>query len=317
MRTIALEEHFLAAEEFRPPDLTVGLPAGVIEALGDLGAGRLAAMDEADIDVQVLSHNVLGDRGADWERRWPRFATAANDELAEAIGAHPDRFAGFATLPMATPDLAAAELRRTVIEFGFKGAMVNGMTQGRFLDDARFRPVLRTAADLGVPIYLHPGLPPEPVRTAYYTGLDEATNFALGTAAWGWHAEVGLHSLRLIMAGVFDELPGLQIIIGHMGEMIPFMLARSEERLTPAAGHLELGVADYFHRNFHITTSGFFTQPPFLAALHTVSVDRILFSVDYPYSTNTRGRAFLDGLSLSPDEQAKISHRNAEALLGL
>ncbi len=317
MRTIALEEHFLAAEELRPPTLGAGMPAEVTESLHDLGATRLAAMDEAGIDVQVLSHNVLGAGGADWNSAWPRFATAANDQLAEAVGAHPDRFAGFATLPMSSPELAAAELDRTVTSFGFKGAMINGVTDGRFLDDPVFLPVLRKAADLGVPIYLHPGLPPEPVRAAYYTGFDERTNFALSTAAWGWHSEVGLHSLRLIMSGIFDQLPSLQIIIGHMGEMIPFMLARSTEVLTPAAGHLELGVADYFHRNFHITTSGFFTSPPFLTALHTVSVDRILFSVDYPYSTNTRGRAFLDGLTLSPDQQAKISYRNAEALLGL
>ncbi|MBO0806027.1 MAG: amidohydrolase [Nocardiopsaceae bacterium] len=319
MRTIALEEHFLAADLLpRRQHLTDrGLPPGVGAALRDLGAGRIAAMDEAGIDVQVLSHNVIGDTGPDWAGAWPRFARDANDQLAAAVSAHPDRFAGFATLPMSDPDAAAAEFRRTVTEHGFKGAMINGVTDGRFLDHPDFRPVLRAAADLGVPVYLHPGLPPEPVREAYYSGLGEDANFALATAAWGWHSEVGLHSLRLIMSGVFDELPDLQVIIGHMGEMVPFMLARSDERLTPAAGYLKLGVAEYFHRNFHITTSGFFTMPPFLTALHTVSVDRILFSVDYPYSANSRGRSFLDSLPLSPDEVAKISHRNAEALLGL
>jgi hypothetical protein len=317
MRTIALEEHFLAASDTLPPRMGGGLPPELSAALSDLGAGRIAAMDQAGIDVQVLSHNVIGDGDADWRERWPRFAREANDQLAEAISACPDRFAGFATLPMSDPEAAATELRRTVTEHGFKGPMINGLTEGRFLDHADFRPVLRAAADLGVPVYLHPGLPPEPVRAAYYSGLNDGANFALATAAWGWHQEAGLHSLRLIMSGVFDELPGLQVVIGHMGEMIPFMLARSEERLTPAAGHLKLGVAEYFHRNFHITTSGFFTMPPFLTALHTVSVDRILFSVDYPYSTNTRGRDFLDSLPLSPDEIAKISHRNAETLLGL
>jgi hypothetical protein len=317
MRTIALEEHFLAAGDPRPPGMGGALPPQVSAALSDLGPGRIAAMDEAGIDVQVLSHNVIGEGDAEWTAAWPRFAREANDQLAEAVRVHPDRFAGFATLPMSDPAAAAEELRRTVTEHGFTGAMINGMTGGRFLDHADFRPVLRAAADLDVPVYLHPGLPPEPVRAVYYSGLSDAANSALATAAWGWHQEVGLHSLRLIMSGVFDELPGLQLIIGHMGEMIPFMLARSDERLTPAAGHLKLGVADYFHRNFHITTSGFFTMPPFLAALHTVSVDRILFSVDYPYSANTRGRDFLDSLPLSPDEIAKISYRNAETLLGL
>jgi uncharacterized protein len=317
MRTIALEEHFVAAGEPRPRAISGSLPPEITDALADLGAGRLAAMDEAGIDLQVLSHNVLGDGGPEWREVWPEFARRANDQLADAVRAHPGRFAGFATLPMCDPDAAAAELRRAVDELGFRGAMINGMSEGRFLDDPGLRPVLRAAVDRGVPVYLHPGLPPEPVRTAYYTGLDPAANQALATAAWGWHAEAGLHALRLIMSGVFDELPGLQVVIGHMGEMIPFMLARAEERLTAAAGHLRLGVADYFHRNFHITTSGFFTTPPFLTALQTVSVDRILFSVDYPYSSNLRGRAFLDGLSLGPDELAKISHRNAEALLGV
>lgn len=316
MRTIALEEHFLAASE-PMPRTGVEAPPHITAALRDLGAGRLAAMDEAGIDMQVLSHNIIGDGGPQWARQWPRFARDANDQLAEAVSAHPDRFAGFATLPMSNPAAAARELKRTVTKHGFKGTMINGMTSGKFLDHPDFRPVLRTAAELGVPVYLHPALPPDPVREAYYSGLGEDVNVALATAAWGWHSEVGLHALRLIMSGVFDELPGLQVIIGHMGEMIPFMLARSDERLTLAAGHLKLGVAEYFHRHFHITTSGFFTLPPFLTALHTISVDRILFSVDYPYSPNTRGRAFLDSLPLSPDEIAKISHRNAESLLGL
>lgn len=317
MRTIALEEHFLAAGDSRPPGMGGSLPPHVSEALGDLGAVRLAAMDEAGIDVQVISHNVIGHGDAAWAREWPGFARKANDQLAAAVSAHPDRFAGFATLPMNDPSAASDELKRTVTSHGFKGAMINGMTEGRFLDHPDFRPVLRTAADLDVPVYLHPGLPPEEVRSVYYSGLSDEANTALATAAWGWHQETGLHSLRLIMSGVFDELPSLQVIIGHMGEMIPFMLARSTERLTPAAGHLKLGVDEYFHRNFHITTSGFFTMPPFLTALHTVSVDRILFSVDYPYSANTRGRDFLNSLSLSPDEIAKISHRNAENLLHL
>lgn len=315
MRTIALEEHFLAAGD--PPPAGGALPPHLATALGDLGDGRIAAMDEAGIDVQVISHNVIGHGDAAWAREWPEFARRANDQLASAVSQHPDRFAGFATLPMSDPASAVAELKRTVTSHGFKGAMINGMTEGRFLDHPDFRPVLRAAADLGVPVYIHPGLPPEPVRSVYYSGLSDEANYSLATAAWGWHSEVGLHSLRLIMSGVFDELPSLQIIIGHMGEMIPFMLARSTERLTAAAGHLKLGVDEYFHRHFHITTSGFFTMPPFLTALHTISVDRILFSVDYPYSANTRGRDFLESLPLSPDEIAKISYRNAENLLRL
>jgi predicted TIM-barrel fold metal-dependent hydrolase len=204
-----------------------------------------------------------------------------------------------------------------VRSLGFKGAMINGTTNGRFLDDPSFLPILERAVVLDVPIYVHPEVPPAAVREAYYSGFDPAVNFSLSTAGWGWHSEVGIHALRLILAGVFDRFPSLQIIIGHMGEMIPFMLARINNVLTPVAKHLQHAVPDYFLQNFYITTSGFFTDPPLLLALQTMGADRIIFSVDYPYSANEQGRVFLDSASISPADKEKISHLNAERLLKL
>jgi predicted TIM-barrel fold metal-dependent hydrolase len=142
-------------------------------------------------------------------------------------------------------------------------------------------------------------------------------SFVLATAGWGWHSEVGVASLRLILSGVFDRLPGLQMIIGHMGEMLPFMLGRIENVLTPVAGYLQRPVPDYLLRNFHFTSSGFFTNPPLLLALETLGADRIIFSVDYPYSTNQQGRAFLESAPISPVDKEKISHLNAERVLKL
>jgi uncharacterized protein len=327
MRTIALEEHCLsrgfreviqsnAANQGGGLQPTPTMTAERQARLADLETLRLQDMDTSGIDLQVLS-----DIGSSLESRsgdeGVRLTRESNEQVAAACAAHPDRFAGFATLPMAEPEVAAGELERAVRSLGLQGAMLFGTTNGRFLDDPAFLPVLEQAAALSVPLYLHPTMPPAPVREAYYTGLDPAVGFVLSTSGWGWHSEVGIHALRLILAGVFDRLPTLQIIIGHMGEMIPFMLARIDDTLTPLAKQLQRPVPDYFLRNFHITTSGFFTDPPLLLAMQVVGVDRIMFSVDYPFSTNEQGRAFLDHASLSPADKEKISHLNAERLLRL
>lgn len=200
---------------------------------------------------------------------------------------------------------------------GLAGVMIDGTTDGLFLDDPRFEPVLATAERLGFPIYLHPAPPPGPVFKAYFSGLPEAVARSLSISGYGWHAEMGLHALRLIVAGVFDRFPGLQVIIGHMGEFIPYCLARSDLLLGRMAIRLKRGIADYFRSNFHITTSGYFTLPPFQCALSVVGPDRILFAVDYPYSPNSAGRSFLDSLTIGRDDLEKIAHANAERLLKL
>ena len=334
MRTIAIEEHFVA-QGVRDvmqrmaasqggggqPTPTPTMTAERQRQLADLDTQRLQEMDAAGIDLQVLSNvgSVVGAVGAapHAAEEEVHLARAANDQVAHACATHPARFAGFATLPMSLPEAAAEELERAVRALGLKGAMIHGTTNGRFLDDPVFLPVLERAAALAVPIYLHPAFPPAPVRAAYYTDLDPTAAFLLASSGWGWHSEVGMHALRLIVAGVFDRVPTLQIIIGHMGEMLPLMLARIDDVFTPLVKSLPQPVSATFVQHFHITTSGFFTDPPLLLALQVLGADRILFAVDYPFSTNEQGRAFLDHAAISPADKEKISHLNAERLLRL
>jgi predicted TIM-barrel fold metal-dependent hydrolase len=244
-------------------------------------------------------------------------ARDANDLLAAAIRRHPDRFAGFATLPTPAPDAAAVELERAVTKLGLKGALINGRTDGRFLDDPFFWPIFESAEHLGVPIYLHPAAPTRTVWEASFEGLPPAVGHWLSIAGWGWHIDTGLHALRLIVAGVFDRYPKLQLVIGHMGEAIPFMLERTNLTLSKTVTGLDREVKEYFTENFHVTTSGFFSCPPLICLLLVVGADRVLFAVDYPYSSNEEGRAFLDGAPVSQADREKIGHANAERLLGL
>jgi uncharacterized protein len=329
MRTIALEEHCLTAElrELLGPQIhpyydVHRWPAALEARLMDLGEGRIAEMDAHGIDVQVLSIVQPGLEHAKADRAIA-VARAFNDSIAEAIAAHPDRFAGFAALPTADPTASADELARAVRELGFKGALINGRTLERFLDDEFFWPMFESAEALGVPIYLHPMPPSQAVYDAYYAGFGDAVSFMLAAPAWGWHIETGLHALRLILAGVFDRFPKLQMIIGHMGEVIPFMLARIDETLggrlalDPARPQIELAVEEYFQRNFHITTSGLFTDPPLRCAIDTLGVDKILFAVDHPFSDGAKARQWIDQAAVSDEERAKITHENAERLLGL
>ena len=319
MRTITLEEHISTPEFLEAMakvwhgDPVVAMWQAHRDKLFDVGKDRIADMDAAGIDMQVLSLS------GSLDRLDPAIATAlardTNDKLAVAVRAHPDRFAAFATLALQEPEKAALEFERCVRQFGFKGALVNGTSNGLFLDHPRFTPFFETAQALDVPVYLHPAPPPEEVRKAYFGGLPANLGFVLSTAGWGWHAETGMHCLRLIVSGLFDRFPRLKIIIGHMGEALPFYIARADAFLAQSATHLKLGVSEYFHENFYITTSGCFSLPPFLCALQVAGADRILFSVDYPYNSNAMGRAFLDALPVSAEDRAKISHGNAERLL--
>jgi predicted TIM-barrel fold metal-dependent hydrolase len=322
MRVIALEEHFWtpaiaeAIGALRNPD-TAASDSPLAANLLDLGERRLAAMDAAGIDLQVISHTTPGVQHLDAPEAAVALARAANDDLARAVDEHPDRFAAFATLPTPDPQAAADELERAVGELGMKGAMVNGHTGGRFLDDPSFDVLLERAERLGVPLYLHPAEPVPAVREAYYTGFDPAVSWFLSAAAWGWHAETGLHVLRMVLAGVFDRHPRLQLVVGHMGEMLPFMLARIDDNLPPAVTGLDRLPSEYILENVHITTSGLFTVPPLLCALMVFGADRVLFSIDYPYAPNADGRRLLETAPLSPGDLEKLAHGNAERLLGL
>jgi uncharacterized protein len=318
VRTIALEEHFWTAALAAPPGTGPLAAWGpeVGDQLRDLGTGRLAGMDAAGIDLQVISHVAPAAQGLAGAEGLAR-AREANDELAAAVRAHPDRFAGFATLPTADPQAAADELERATAELGFVGALVHSTlgSNGTFLDDARFGPLLDRFERLGVPLYLHPAPPPAALREALYAGLPPAVAGRLATGAWGWHAEAGLHVLRMIATGVFDRHPALRLIIGHCGEMLPFMLARIDAMLR--LDSLALAPSGYFARNIWVTTSGLFSIPPVMCTVQVLGIDRVLFSVDYPFGSNAAGRVLLDTLPLSPHDKDKIAGGNAERLLGL
>ena len=316
MRIITLEEHYRSklSPEFTTPYYDrFNFGAGQLaEKLADIGERRIAEMDSAGISMQILSHTAPSPEILDGQRALP-LCQKINDELAAAVAAHPTRFGAFASLPIGDPVAAATELERAIVGLEFQGAMIHGCTQGRFLDDAFFYPILEKAEALEVPIYLHPAPPPEPVFDVYFAGLDKTIATMLATAGWGWHAELGLHTLRLIAAGIFDRFPKLQIIIGHMGEMIPFQLARVDRGFSRFSD-LKRKASEYFQSNLHITTSGLFTAPPLNLALQTLGADRILFSIDYPYSSLETGKTYLDQLFLPAADLEKIAHRNAERL---
>ncbi len=324
MRIVALEEHFNVPSLVRriDPDAIAryGFPPGfggpLADKLSDLGALRLAEMDEAGVTVHVLSASGPGAYLLDGAEG-AGFARDINDVLAKAVSVHPDRFAGFAHLPMQSPQAAADELDRAVRELGFCGALINGLTEGRFLDDPRFTPILARAEALDVPIYLHPGLPPRSVYEAYYDDLPGATGFRLSTAAWGWHSETAIHILRLVLSGTLDRHPKLKLIIGHMGEGLAAMMVRSDKILNPEAPHLKRSVKDTILDQVSVTTSGMFTLPPLEALLAVFGADRVMFSIDYPYSSNRLGRDFVDSLKLPPAELEKFAHGNADRLLKL
>lgn len=312
MRVIALEEAFAIPGLER---VGIGRDPAIAAKLADLGASRIADMDAAGIDVQVLSAAAPGPNPLD-PADAVSVARTANDTVAEAVAAHPGRFAGFATLPTPDPEAAAAELERCVRVLGFKGTLIHGHTKGRFLDAPEFRPILEAAQHLDVPIYIHPTMPPAEVMNVYFGGLPGQVAHTLAGSGWGWHAETGLHALRLIASGTMDRYPGLKIIIGHMGENLPFSLARADKTLNPVAG-LPRRISEYFTANFYVTTSGYFTVPPFQCAMSVLGIDRLLFSVDYPFADNAAARQFLDTLPISEPDREKLAHGNAERLLGL
>jgi len=328
MRIVTLEEHFTIPSLIRriSPDAIArrGFPVGnswrrgaaVEQQMPEIGTIRLGEMDQAAIATQVLS---LSGPGADLVDGLEGVSLARdlNDALAKAISEHPDRFAGFAHLPMRSPDAAADELERAIRNLGFCGALINGTTDDLFLDDSRFDPILSRAEQLDVPVYVHPGIPPESVRKAYYDNLPHGAGFWLAIAGWGWHSETAIHILRMVLAGVLDRHPRLKLIIGHMGEGLPAMLARCDQIFDNDVAHLKRSVAQTILDQVWVTTSGMFTLPPFLATLTVFGIDRIMFSIDYPFSSNQVGRDFLDRLPLAPADLAKVAHANADQLLKL
>jgi predicted TIM-barrel fold metal-dependent hydrolase len=332
MRVVALEEHYATQkflegpgrrfmDRFRsgPPHPRFGDEGGrnLFDRLLDVSEWRIAEMDKARVDVQVLS---LTSPGLEQSSAADAVAMAreTNDFLGDAIRRNPTRLAGFAALPTADPAAAADELERALGLQGFVGAVINGHCQGRHLDDEFFWPIFERLEGLDVPLYLHPTLPPQPVVDLVYAGnYSEFVTQMFAMAAWGWHIETATHVLRLILSGVFDRFPRLQLIIGHMGEVLPFMLPRLDMTLPTAITSLHRAPSDYLRQNVHYTFSGFNWTSVFLELLFQIGVDRIMFSTDYPYASMTQATSFLDSIPVSPADRERIAHRNAEQLLRL
>jgi 2,3-dihydroxybenzoate decarboxylase len=314
---IALEEHYTdrgvaAAAAAQGGRAGGGGAPGVVERLLDLDDVRLRQMDEAGIDVQVISHAPSLIQQVNAEQSI-ELAVGANNALRQAIDRHPERYAGFAALPTPDPAAAADELERAVTQLGFKGAMIHGSTQGVFHDDARFLPIFERAEALDVPIYLHPGPPLPAVVDAYYG--DYLPRFPqLASAAWGFTIDTANQAMRLILSGLFERLPGLKIIVGHLGEGLPFLLDRMDEALN-RPGNSRLEFKKTFCDHFYVTTSGFFSTPALLCTVLQMGIDRVMFSVDWPFVENGPGMRWMETVPLSEEDRQKMFNANARRLL--
>ena len=319
VRTIALEEHFTTKElaAYAAGISSIAQPGVWAEALRlllDVTASRLSAMDDAGLDVQVLSLNVPGIQAEKDASVAVSRAKAVNDLLAETIANNPDRFAGFAALPLQDPQAAAKELERAVEQLGLRGALVNAHTQGRYLDDPALRVLWEYASGLDVPLYLHPA-----------TGVDTPHVLSghpeLTGPLWSWGNDTASHILRLVFSKVFDDFPEAKLMVGHMGEGLPYVLWRLDSRWAWHNHHgIELArkkPSDYIRHNLYITTSGVCDFPPLLCALLALGSDHILFAADYPFEDLRTATAFLHSAPISEGDRAKIAHGNAQRLLHL
>ncbi|WP_028135302.1 amidohydrolase family protein [Bradyrhizobium japonicum] len=330
MRVITLEDHFSTESNNKSlPD--PGSVAGPYErvrwaeqrsrqlghdinsALFDLGAGRIKAMDEAGIDVQIMSLTTPGCQGAKPEFA-AQLARETNDLMQEAISKFPKRLSGFAAIPTSEPSAAVEELNRGVKSLGLKGALITGHTQGQFLDDKRFWPIFEAAQALDVPIYLHPGTPHPMTMQSYFKGYED-----LARPAWGFAMDASTHFLRIVFSGAFDNFPKLKFILGHLGEGLPFGLTRLNDHTLNAARNrgLKKEPKAYIRENLVVTTSGNFCHSALKCTIEMLGIDNVMFSVDWPYESNKVGTRFLQDAPLKDEEKEKLAFRNAERILRL
>jgi 2,3-dihydroxybenzoate decarboxylase len=316
---IAVEEHFAIPDTTGNSLRYAGSYwSGLQGKLLDLHGVRLAEMDEAGIEIAVLSLNSNAIQGIPEPAKAVEIARKANDALAEAVAKRPDRFAGLAALPMQDSEAAARELIRCVRELKFKGALVNGFSQVGSADSAvyydapQFRPFWAEVERLGVPFYLHPRDQLPSRRHAY-----EGHPWLIGSP-WGFAEETAIHALRLMGSGLFDQYPRLQIVLGHLGERIPFDLWRLDHRLKQVPGRpARRSMGEYFRENFHVSTSGHFCTQSLIHAIMTLGADRILFAVDYPFEDHMQGANWFDAADIAEPDRSKIGRGNALALFGL
>ena len=314
IQVIALEEHYWDRElaaQFVGVESVRG--EETLKRLYDLSELRIREMDEAGIDVQVLSHGAPSAQklsGSDAVALTRR----VNDRLHAAVSANPNRFAAFSALPTSDPKAAADELDRTT-KLGFKGPMIHGLANGSFLDDKRFWPIFERAQALDVPVYLHPSVPLPAVMDAYYK--DYAKDFPMGIrAAWGFTVEAATQAIRLVLSGLFDAYPRLKIVLGHLGETLPFLVWRVDQALS-RPGAKTLSFRDVFCEHFYITTSGNFSNPALLCCVMEMGIDRILFAVDWPFVANKPAVDWMRTVPLCEEDKAKILSGNAKRLFRL
>ena len=317
MRKIALEEHFTRPElstYARDAESNRGSPVfeGFQERLLDFGEMRLEAMDRAGIDLAVLSVTTPGVQAEPDTNVAIKRARIENDFLAREITKHPTRYAGFAHLPLQDATAAADELSRCVEQLEFKGAMVNGHTNGRYLDERSYDPFWERVEALGVPIYLHP-------RDPFDSPLMLAGHHELSGATWAWTVETATHALRLVFGGVFDRYPKARLILGHMGETLPYLLWRLDSRWRVQAGNepIERAPSQIIRDNIFVTTTGVCSHASLLCALSALGEDSVMFSVDYPYEDSEVAATFVDSAPVSDEVRAKVCHGTARRLLRL
>jgi predicted TIM-barrel fold metal-dependent hydrolase len=330
LRIITVEEHFLHPEVIARVQQLAG-PSPIVpdDGFGEflrgsaldkdsaerLGGTRLAHMDRVGIDVQVVSHgqnspaNLAHPEAVELCRR-------VNDDLAQQIAEHPTRFRGFATIPLYDPTAAADELKRCVDELGFVGALVAGSYGGLFLDDERFDPILAAAEVVDLPIYVHPGVPENPVSTAYYAGRwPAAVHFLFSGPGFGWHAEAGIHVLRLILSGALDRHPNLKLLSGHWGEFVAGWLDRLDEKLGRGVPYLKRELSAYYREQVWVTPSGLYNQNQLNFFVAELGAERIIYSEDFPYVVRDNVSEFLEQAALSDGQRSAIAHGNAQGVM--
>jgi 2,3-dihydroxybenzoate decarboxylase len=308
---IAIEEHYTDPEvtqyykEPRPPH--------IVKKLEDRGEIRLKEMDEAGVDMQVISHGAPALQRLDTDIA-VALAPKVNDRLHAMVQANPQRLQAFAALPTGDPKAAANELERCVNKLGFRGAMLHGLSrEGRFLDEKEFWPIYERAQALDVPVYMHPAAPDATVTERYYKEYTKS-HTAILNAGWGFTVETATQCVRLVLSGVFETYPRLKIIVGHLGEGIPFLLWRIDQAFS-RPGNVGTSFRELFCKHFWITTSGNFSDPALLCSIQELGVDRILFAVDWPFVENKPAVEWMQRVSISAEDRAKILSGNAKRLL--
>jgi 2,3-dihydroxybenzoate decarboxylase len=315
VQKIALEEHFLSPGlvDYWQPTMTEVAPALVEilhRRLTDFGEERLSIMDKAGIAKAVLSVSGPGVQAERDAALATKRAAEANDFLAEQIAKRPERYVGFAHIAVQDAKSAARELERCVRELGFKGAMINGHTNGMYLDDRSLDPFWEAAERLGALIYIHPTDPVAPAPV--FNGVP-----ALRRATWEWGFETGSHALRLVFGGLFDRFPKAKVGLGHMGETLPYLLWRFDSRAKLYGVKLTREPSEYIRDNFLVTVSGVYAREPLRCALDALGRDKVMFAADYPFESAEEAGHFMDMVALDESERADVAYNNAVRVLGI